>query len=134
MAYYAYDAITRELLGVSDNELPTPENGSTTEMPGVTALEIRANYDWDPATVSFIEKDGVNKRLISKLDYMNRFTDAELVAIYTAAKTNVNVEIWLEKFKLAAEINLDDIRTASGLQALETLGLITTGRAAEILA
>lgn len=134
MAYYAYDAITRELLGVSDNELPTPENGSTTEMPGVTALEIRANYDWNPATVSFVEKDGAARRLISKLDYMNRFTDAELVAIYTAAKTNVNVEIWLEKFKLAAEINLDDPKTATGLQALEALGLIAAGRAAEILA
>lgn len=134
MAYYAYDAITRELLGISDFELPTPENGSTTEIPGITALELRSNYTWDPATVSFIERDGANKRLISKLDYMNRFTDAELVAIYTEAKTNVNVEIWLEKFKLAAEINLDDPRTSSGLQALETLGLIATGRAAEILA
>ena len=134
MAYYAYDAITRELLGVSDNELPTPENGSTTEFTGVTALEIRANYTWDPATVSFVEKDGANKRLISKLDYMNRFTDPELVAIYTAAKTNINVEIWLEKFKLATEINLDDPRTSSGLQALETAGLIAPGRAMEILA
>ena len=91
MAYYAYDAITRELLGVSDYELPTPDNGSTTEFPGVTALELRANYDWNPTTVSFVEKDGVNRRLISKLDYMNRFTDAELVAVYTAAKTNMNV-------------------------------------------
>jgi hypothetical protein len=103
-------------------------------MPGVTALEIRANYTWDPATVSFIEKNGANKRLISKLDYMNRFTDAELVSIYTAAKTNVNVEIWLEKFKLSAEINLDDPKTISGIQAIETLGLIAAGRATEILA
>lgn len=134
MAYYAYDAITRELLGVSDYELPTPDNGSTTEFPGVTALELRANYDWDPTTVSFVEKDGVNRRLISKLDYMNRFTDAELVAVYTAAKTNINVEIWLEKFKLSAEVNLDDPRTIAGIQSLETLGLISAGRAAEILA
>lgn len=134
MAYYAYDAITRELLGISDYELPTPENGSTTQIPGITALELRANYTWDPTTVSFLERDGVNRRLISKLDYMNRFTDAELVAIYTAAKTNINVEIWLEKFKLSEEINLDDPRTIAGVQSLETLGLISTGRATEILA
>lgn len=133
MAYYAYDAITRELLGISDNELPTPENGSTTQMQGVTALELRANYEWDPATVSFVEKNGPAKRLISKLDYMNRFTDNELIAIYTAAKTNVTVEIWLEKFKLASEINLDDPRTAAGLQILENSGLIAVGRAAEII-
>lgn len=134
MSYYAYDAITRELLEISDYELPTPVNGSTTEFPGVSAIELRANYTWDPVTVSFVEKNGPNKRLISKLDYMNRFTDAELAAIYTAAKTNINIEIWLEKFKLSSEINLDDPRTIAGVQSLESVGLITAGRAAEILA
>ena len=71
---------------------------------------------------------------LTKLEYMNRFTDAELAGIYTAAKLSVAVEVWLEKFKLASEINLDDPRTATGVQALEANGLIATGRAAEILA
>jgi hypothetical protein len=65
---------------------------------------------------------------------MNRFTDSELATIYTAAKTVVSVEIWLEKFKLASEINLDDPYTIGGLQAMEAAGLIGVGRAAEILA
>lgn len=73
-------------------------------------------------------------RLLTKLGYMNRFTDAELAGIYTAAKTVVAVEIWLEKFKLAAEINLDDPATVAGLQAMETAGLLAAGRAAAILA
>jgi hypothetical protein len=73
-------------------------------------------------------------RTLTKLQYMGRFTDAELVGIYTAAKTVVQVEIWLEKFKLASEINLDDPATVSGLQAMESAGLIGVGRAAEILA
>jgi hypothetical protein len=73
-------------------------------------------------------------RTLTKLEYMNRFTDDELAAIYTAAKAVVQVEIWLEKFKLAQEINLDDASTVSGLQAMEAAGLIGTGRAAEILA
>lgn len=73
-------------------------------------------------------------RIITKLTYMNRFTDAELAGIYTAAKSVVQIEIWLEKFKLASEINLDDPYTIAGLQAMEVSGLIATGRAAEILA
>lgn len=73
-------------------------------------------------------------RLLTKLEYMNRFTDSELATIYTAAKTVVSVEIWLEKFKLASEINLDDPYTIGGLQAMEAAGLIGVGRAAEILA
>jgi hypothetical protein len=47
---------------------------------------------------------------------------------------SVAVEVWLEKFKQATEINLDDPRTVSGVQALEEAGLIAPGRAAEILA
>ncbi len=73
-------------------------------------------------------------RTLSKLDYMNRFTDTELAVIYTAAKSSVVVEVWLEKFKLATDINLDDARTVAGVQALEAGGLIHEGRSAVILA
>jgi hypothetical protein len=73
-------------------------------------------------------------RTLTKLAYMNRFTDAELAAIYTVAKSNVQVEVWLDKFKLAEEINLDDSATIAGVQALEAAGLLAAGRSAEILA
>jgi hypothetical protein len=73
-------------------------------------------------------------RTLTKLAYMNRFTDAELAAIYTTAKSNVHVEVWLDKFKLAEEINLDDPSTIAGVQALEAAGLLAQGRSAEILA
>ena len=73
-------------------------------------------------------------RILTHLQYMNRFTDAELVTIYTVAKTNVPVEVWLAKFNAASEINLDDPNTVAGLQTMEAAGLIGAGRAAEILA
>lgn len=71
--------------------------------------------------------------ILSKLEFMNRLTDAEMAGIYTAAKSSVAVEIWLEKFKLATEINLDDPAVMAGLQAMEAAGLIAAGRAAEIM-
>lgn len=73
-------------------------------------------------------------RVISKLEYMNRFTDAELIGIYTAAKTNVAVEVWLEKFKQAQNINLDDPQIRAGLDALVGGGLLAPDRPASILA
>lgn len=70
---------------------------------------------------------------LTKLEYMNRFTDTELAGIYTAAKVSIDVEVWLEKFKLATEIDLTDERTIAGLRTLEAAGLLVEGRAAEIL-
>ena len=70
---------------------------------------------------------------VSKLDYLGRFTSEELGAIFSAAKTHVPLEVWLEKFKLSEFIDLSDPRTLQGLQSLEAFGLINPGRAQEIL-
>lgn len=70
---------------------------------------------------------------ITKLEYMGRFTDSELIAIYTAAKSNVAIEVWLDKFKLASEIDLRDQRTIDGLNALAAAGILTPERVSEIL-
>lgn len=89
---------------------------------------------WDVPELEVVEAVPQPVRSITKLDYMNRFHDAELVAIYSAAKTVIQIEVWLEKFKVSEQIMLDDPRTASGLRALEQYGLIGAGRADEILA
>ena len=69
---------------------------------------------------------------LTKLAYMDRFTDVELAGIYAAAKVAPAVEVWLEKFKLAEYVDIADARTIAGLQALEAAGLLAAGRAAEI--
>ena len=71
--------------------------------------------------------------LPTKLEFFDRFTDAEQVAIYDAAKTVTQVQIWLDKFKLVLDIDVTDPRTIAGIQALEAVGLLAAGRAAEIL-
>lgn len=70
---------------------------------------------------------------ISKLTFLDKFTDAELAAILTAAKTVVQVEVFVKKLDAASEVNLGDSRTIAGVQALEQFGLIGTGRASQIL-
>ena len=71
---------------------------------------------------------------ISKFAFMERFTDQELAAIYTAAKEDVRVEVWMDKLKLVSEVDLAMTRTHEGVYALEEMGLILQGRAQEILA
>lgn len=97
----------------------------------IYALNKRA-ADLRNATVEQVSPEAKTTRM-SKLEYMNRFTDAELAGIYSAAKQSVAVEIWLEKFKLAEFIDKADPLILQGLQALESVGLLAAGRASEIL-
>ena len=70
---------------------------------------------------------------MSPIDYMDRFTEAELIGIYAAAEVYPEVKIWIKKFERAPEVSLSDLRTIAGVQALEAAGLIGVGRANEIL-
>lgn len=72
-------------------------------------------------------------RVLTKLQFLNRFTNEELAAVYTAAKTNVLIEVFMDKLKLAQEINLDDPQTVGGLQSLAAAGLLSEARAQEVL-
>lgn len=70
---------------------------------------------------------------LTKLAFMNRFTLEELAAIYTAAKTEVMVEVFLDKLKLAEHVDVTDPQTIAGLQALAASGLLTEARVQEVL-
>lgn len=69
---------------------------------------------------------------LTRLAFMDRFTTAELVSIYTAAKNDIQTEIWLDKVQTAEDINLTDPRIKDALAMLEAGGLIGEGRANEI--
>lgn len=96
--------------------------------------EVFAPEPVQPTPVQPTPVQPTPSRKLTKLEYMNRFTDAELAVIYAAAKTVVQVEIWLEKFRLATDVDLEDPRTVAGVEAMEGAGLLAEGRAAEILA
>jgi len=74
------------------------------------------------------------ERIITKLEYLRRFTSNERIAIRTAALSNAVLNDYMALLELAQEVNLDDPDTVSACQMLEQAGLIGAGRAAEILA
>ena len=73
-------------------------------------------------------------RIMTKREYLGRFTQAERVAIRAAASANPVLDDYLKLMELAQEINLYDPDTVAAVQMLEQSGLIAAGRAAEVLA
>lgn len=76
-------------------------------------------------------------RHITRLAFLNRFTDAEAVAI-DLASIGATVEAaglrrYLAKVNAATFIDLDRADTRAGVQALEAGELLAAGRALEIL-
>ncbi len=139
---------TYDIYGWYTGEIDTtvPIHGSSSVPPPLEVPEgSKANYignGWEilpyvePTTVTVIPYNPPPTfpgRVLTKLQYMNRFTSVELANIYSAAKSVIQVEIWLEKFKLATEINLDDPTILEGLLAMEAAGLLEVGRANEII-
>lgn len=87
--------------------------------------------DWPPPAAPEPAPSG---RVVSRLNFLDRFTDAELAGILAAADASAAVQVWIKKLELAGEVDLDSPRTIAGVTALETAGLIAAGRAAAILA
>lgn len=70
---------------------------------------------------------------ITRLAMIDRFSDAEYTGILTAAKTDVEVQGWLDRFYAVSKIDLKDPRTVTGLNMMVSKGLLTQARADSIL-
>ena len=71
--------------------------------------------------------------VITKLAMIDRFTEAEYEGVLTTAKSDVQVQGWLDRFAAANQVNLDDSRTINGINLLVSKNLLTQARADEIL-
>ncbi len=71
---------------------------------------------------------------LTKLQFMRLFTQAELEGIYGAAQTAVSVMVFLAMLSNAKDIELDNPSTIAGINSMATAGLLSTARAAQILA
>lgn len=76
-------------------------------------------------------------RRVTQFAFITRFTDAEAVAIDLASQgatvEAASMRRYMAKVNAATYIDLDDPATRGGVQALEAVGLIGPGRAAQIL-
>lgn len=81
-----------------------------------------------------VEPQPVYKTQFTSLEYLDKFTEAEQLAVVTATLANAQVKLWYDKMLAASFIDIADTRTIGGLDALIGAGLLDASRKAEILA
>ena len=69
----------------------------------------------------------------TSLQFLDLFTEAEQLAVATAAMQSAQVKLWYDRLLAAMFITLADPRTAAGLDALVAIGLLTATRRDEII-
>ncbi len=78
-------------------------------------------------------EDSITIARVTRLQFLQRFTDDEMNGFVSAAKTNAALEAYLMKLQNAEGVLLTDPSTIVGVQALEMMQIIGAGRAQEIL-
>lgn len=73
-------------------------------------------------------------KILDHIDFYNLFTIDELAAVYTAAKENVYLQIFLDKIKVSKKIVMNDPDVITGLGLLMQMGILTDERRQAILA
>lgn len=97
----------------------------------VTGSCIGPGHKYNKNTKTFSEPDPLPV-ILSKLEMITKL-DSAYPAIINASKTDVDVEIWLEKFRLTNSFNLSDAAVISSLQFLITKNLISQSKIDNIL-
>jgi hypothetical protein len=86
-----------------------------------------------PALPAYVPPAPVPAPRFTSLEFLALFTDAEQLAVATAAMQSAPVKLWYDKVLAASFVTLDDPRTAAGLSDLVAAGLLTAERKAEIV-
>ena len=100
------------------------------------AAEVEAALDVQAVqAVQFAvtDADRATPARITRLQFLSRFTDAEMQAVIAASDASPALRAALLKWQTAEGIVLTDPATIAGVQALEIAGLIAPGRAEAIL-
>lgn len=69
----------------------------------------------------------------SPLEFMDRFTEAEQLAIVTAAMQSPQIKLWYDRMLAATWVDITNGRTIDGVNSLVAGGLLTAKRAEEVL-
>lgn len=83
----------------------------------------------EPAPVSV----SLTKTKFTSLEFLDRFTEEEQLAVVQATMTSAPVKLWYDRLLAASFVDLEDPRTEAGVDSLIDNELIDASRKAEIL-
>jgi len=121
----------KHLYKISNGELISSATVIDNIPPGMAVKESDKTGIWNTETLDF--NPVVIERILSRDDFLDLFTDSELTGIVSASKTDTNITIFLDVLNLKGRVRMANETTVSGVTYMETSGLLSTGRANEVL-
>jgi len=112
----------------------SPQGMTVVELGEGEAIDIGYTYDGvvfaDPNPAP---EPPVAQALTTPLQFVERFTEEEQLAIATATLSDPQIKLWYDKLLASQEVVADDPRLGAGMNAMVSAGLITAQRKDEIL-
>lgn len=102
----------------------------------ITDIAIAANKKWNRLLSRWEDDDRALpplQRNIIKIDFVELFTDTEMEDLIDFARTNSKAALFLRKLDSYDLIDLNNTKLQTAITAMETVGIIGTGRANEII-
>ncbi len=122
--FHVYEIATGRL--ISSTKTPvTPKDGHA-----VKELPDDVVGVWNNETLTMDARPVVLR--ISKQQFVESFTHAELVKLFQLEKTDINVEVFLRKLALLEYVELTSAGIRNVLTYMVNAGVITSSRAQEI--
>jgi len=126
MYYIRAEQLTGELIQVSTEPL-IPDEYQIVKMRSGDIPDL-TKYEWSAAGLCFVEKLEAT-RYMTHTSFLKRLTSEEIKTVYQMSDANIDIRIWLEKFKMAQDVWLDHPELVAGITML-----FGVERAQEILA
>ena len=122
---HLYEIATGKLLSSTALDVAFVAEGNAIKVSTKTGTWNTSTLDFDPLPET---------NVLPIMDFVRKFTDAELEDILEASLTNRKVRVFIKKLELMQAIDLLSPVTVSSINGLAALSLITSQRSAEILA
>ena len=115
--------------GAVDADPPTVSQGQRAKWQNGWVFEVIPQPEPEPEP----EPEPPQPKRLTSLEFLDLFTEAEQLAVATAAMQSAQVKLWYDRTLAANFITLADPRTEAGLTALVGAGLLTAERKAAIV-
>lgn len=104
------------------------------QVVNIEGMDPMPSVGWNYSNGIFFP-DEITGKKITRLAFRNRFTSQEKLNLYGALSTpqGIMLKIYLDDLALASYVDLERADTIAGVQLLEQIGILGTGRAEIIL-
>lgn len=98
---------------------------------GMAVKESDKKGVWNTTTLDFDEV--IQDKILSRDDYLDLFTDSEMLAIVDAANTDAIIKNSLDILNFRGRVRMNSENTINSVNYMESQGLLKVGRAEIIL-